>query len=378
MRIIATVIAVLSLHASAFAQSAPNPVLEHFRAYRAAIAAGDMATAESEAAAALTASEQRDGNGGRTAVLALNLASLRLERGRRAEAIAPAQRANDIARAGTADAGVDPVLANLVLGRARLSNEIGPKDDLRAMLDTANARDDLRAEVYLGALDLARQELQDRRFAAAANAWDLVASTSDAAPGNATLARAQALALGGVSLIYLAEAMPNSRETRPEEIQAHDKLHGAMMIVRQRLLDLPAGAPTSTEARTYGMARAWHDALDSRLSDIDNPWDNEDEHAYQLHEQGASECVEIRLTPPPEYPRNASNNYEVGSVVTQFHMDPNGEVSRREVIGSAPNAGSFVDAVERVYDQWRVRTTDRPGRCQRVPIVTLVLNFRLP
>ena len=55
----------------------PNPVIQHYRAYQAALDANDFVAAEREAAAALAASEQRDGDGGRTAVLALNLALVR-------------------------------------------------------------------------------------------------------------------------------------------------------------------------------------------------------------------------------------------------------------------------------------------------------------
>jgi predicted negative regulator of RcsB-dependent stress response len=97
--------------------SAPSELMTHYRAYRAAFEAGDLATAETEAAATLQASVARDGEGGRTGVLALNLAQVRLQRGRVAEAYAPALQAFTIASARP-DAGVDPLLARLVLGRS--------------------------------------------------------------------------------------------------------------------------------------------------------------------------------------------------------------------------------------------------------------------
>ena len=66
MNKISAVLAALmwSLFAPAAAQ-APNPVLQHYRAYQAALDANDLVAAESEAAAALAASEARDGDGGK-------------------------------------------------------------------------------------------------------------------------------------------------------------------------------------------------------------------------------------------------------------------------------------------------------------------------
>lgn len=77
LRLIGWMLAIVLAVAGPVAAQAPNPVLTHFRAYRAALESNDLPTAEREAAAALAASEARDGDGGRTAVLALNLASIR-------------------------------------------------------------------------------------------------------------------------------------------------------------------------------------------------------------------------------------------------------------------------------------------------------------
>src|SRR5262249_58511725 len=97
------------LTSEAVAQSgAPNPITSHYRAYREALATGNLAAAEVEAAAALDASAARDGDGGNTAVLAINLAQTRLSLGRRNEAYEPASRAFKIATAGGSDA--DPLM----------------------------------------------------------------------------------------------------------------------------------------------------------------------------------------------------------------------------------------------------------------------------
>src|SRR5262249_11451287 len=86
--------AALWLSGAAFAQTpASDPVMANYHAYRAAMNSGDFAAAEAAAAAALNASETRDGDGGHTAVLAENLAVVRLYQHEPATAYAPALRA---------------------------------------------------------------------------------------------------------------------------------------------------------------------------------------------------------------------------------------------------------------------------------------------
>jgi hypothetical protein len=83
---LALVLMTLTLSA-AEAQAPPNgSVLDHYRAYRAAFDQGDISGAEAPAQAALLASQTQDGEGGRTGVLALNLALVKLWLGKPAEA----------------------------------------------------------------------------------------------------------------------------------------------------------------------------------------------------------------------------------------------------------------------------------------------------
>src|SRR5262249_9144906 len=104
-------LALLSLAASTEAASAQsNPIAENYRAYPAAIQRGDLAAAEAPAAAAFAASQGQFGDGGRTAVLALNLARLRLAVGKYHEALDPASVAYRVAQAQGAAAGVDQVM----------------------------------------------------------------------------------------------------------------------------------------------------------------------------------------------------------------------------------------------------------------------------
>src|SRR5690606_22172944 len=94
------------------------PVIVNFREYRAALERNDLPAAEKAAAAALAASEAS--NGRRTAVLAFNLATVRLELGGDYDALDPARTAHRLATADD-DSGLDGRVATLTLGRAELA-----------------------------------------------------------------------------------------------------------------------------------------------------------------------------------------------------------------------------------------------------------------
>jgi hypothetical protein len=135
--------------AQAWAQQpapAADPVVSNFREYRAALERNDLAAAETAAATALTASEQAQG--ARTAALALNLANVRLALGDNRDALTPARTAHRLA-ASSADAGVDPRLAALTLGRAELAaNEPDGGERLVRAIAAAEADPALGAAAY--------------------------------------------------------------------------------------------------------------------------------------------------------------------------------------------------------------------------------------
>lgn len=366
----------LSLVASAAAQAPPNPVMEHFRAYRAALAQGDFTAADTAAAAALAASEARDGDGGRTAILALNLASLRLERGDRAGALQPAQRAHGLATS-RGDANVDPVLTRLTLARADLSRSGASKDELHAALAGAATNEAFAGDVYLAAIDLGRQELTDRRYARAAAAWAIASAHADAAPSAPIIARANALTLEAVSLIYQGNTR-NISIAREPEINAHARLHEAMRVSMP-----PPGADADTPAnldlvRAYATAYAWHSALNARLSSIDVPWADENRADMTIANTGNSCSFRIDPDPMPRYPMGAELSSQVGAVVVLFHTDANGAVTRRELLATAPANADFDDAVRRAFQQWQVvRRPESPPNCSMETKIFAPITFSI-
>jgi hypothetical protein len=121
MKRTALALLILGLATAAGAQT-PNPIIEHYRAYRAALERNDLAAAEAAAISALEASEARDGDGGRTGVLVYNLATVRFARNDLSGALAPARRALELAQLrGEAASSVSPILARLLVGRAELA-----------------------------------------------------------------------------------------------------------------------------------------------------------------------------------------------------------------------------------------------------------------
>jgi hypothetical protein len=127
MRWAAALALALALACGATASAQTNPVVSHYRAYRAAFDAGRYAEAEAPAEAAFGAAEAAGDP--RAGVLALNLAVLRaLKLQKLREAVAPAQRA--LALGGE---GVDPDQTRLLVALAELPRQ---RDASAALLES--------------------------------------------------------------------------------------------------------------------------------------------------------------------------------------------------------------------------------------------------
>jgi hypothetical protein len=214
------------------AQSAfpSDPVIAAYKDYRSAEQRGDDTAADAALVRALAASEARDGGGGSTAVLAMNLATLRMETDHKVEALAPAKRALALARGGAK--GVDELAARLMVGEAQLA--VQPRSDetdLMAALHDADARGaDIDDYAYPAAVALASAASQSGRWANAESAWQSAERHIRAAPGDpgralATVYRGEGLTLIGAgkdedaaavlqkALNLLAPLAPESADT---------------------------------------------------------------------------------------------------------------------------------------------------------------------
>lgn len=377
------------------AQAPGDAVMSHYRAYAAALAAGDLNRAESEAHDALQASQARDQRGGRTGVLALNLARVRLANDHRAEAYEPAALALDIAR-NTPDSRVDSLLARLTLGRAELSDQ--HQEDGRALLlqalSEARTRPDFGADAYEAALDLSNWTLSRELFEESAAAWAYAAEYSPFASGDQRLALGEARTAQGAALISLAVANELRTQRRgqgltgsilpgPDQRDAYRSAQTALLEAERVLLPMAMvrgeGDGLTVAQRDYALARAWRGIIATRLSSnelrvIEAP----DEEDIEIP-GGKPACpVRVNTEPGPTYPRSALEGvtFQVGVVVLRIHTDEAGAADIR-VAGAVPRE-PFQSAVERVASRWTVeRLPGGAPDCRIPPVVFTSVTFRV-
>ncbi|HWA01092.1 MAG TPA: energy transducer TonB [Caulobacterales bacterium] len=363
----------LVLAAGAFAPAAAeqaNSVLEHYRAYAAALERGDLAAAEREAAAAYGASEARDGDGGRTGVLALNLALVRLNRDEAEAAAAPARRANDIAQARGAASGVDPLRARLALwqGEMALGLENAPAMLLAALQD-AEARTDLDDDAYPAAVRLAHKALQLRQYDLARMAWSEAQRYAGGALGDVAFARAQA---------RIGEAATMVLGSRREEVlaQSHamlgDVLSALWPDVRRQM-----GEPTLTQADLlYAQALAWSALTRPRprrgQSDesASEPADLVVPNECKIHWQFPHLQEAYRY-----YPQRALIAGIGGVVIVRVLLGDDGRITQTDVAAAAPE-DLFDDAAKRfLADGVAQRADDAREGCVMPHAVFITMPF---
>lgn len=267
----AAVLGVLAGPTLAQTPAPADPVIQNYRAYDAALGRSDLPAAEAAAAAALAASEARDGDGGSTARLAANLAQVRLDQGRGADALAPAQRALAIVEARGAQAGVDSFYARLLVGRAELAAQ-GPSGELRlrTALGEAESAHRQRVEAYDAAIDLGEWGLGQGRPDVARDAFQIAADLSSGQSEIDVLARAQAELGRGIALSMLDRPAPRvasgSRLLQRPNTGAEEALRTAMELTRPYAeRDARRGAVTRAQM-TYSSALAWAHARAALLA----------------------------------------------------------------------------------------------------------------
>lgn len=270
----------VGLVTAAAAQESADPVTAHYRGYLAAFERGDLATAETEAEAALAASEARDHDGGSTAVLALNLANTRIAQEDAAGALAPAQRAFALSEGGAPN--IDRAYAGLILGRAELAtgNEAGATR-LQTILTGADISRVPAEEVFPAAGQLARWGFAAQNYEVAEQASEVAARFSSGAEfgqwlglGLAQTWRAMAMFMGDVG----TTGRGRLDLARAREI---DRLLGEANAAL-----LPAAAawapdqPLRADMRALTEAMALRAALTSKLRSDNMSISNDDAIAY--------------------------------------------------------------------------------------------------
>jgi hypothetical protein len=350
---------------------APNSVLAHYRDYRAAMERDDLAAAESAAEAALAASEARDGDGGRTAVLAINLAHVRLDRGRGAEALAPARRAHDLAAARGAESGVDPLVARLALGRAELAVD-GAAGEARllAALNEAQTRTDIHADAHAAIRALISWAFANRKWRTAQTAAIAAGRHAAGAPFSEAFGRADARMGEGVAVLF-------QRRDR----EAYAAFAEAVAMFRP-LADILSPDGEMTIAQLYlARAMAWRSLVAARLRSMDRNIPGVPEGGSYVEGEPtplSTPCpIRIVATPRPNYPREALEETSVGAVVLRLRI-ADGEIVDRKVAAAVPMVNGFAESVAAVMDRWRIeREDDAPANCRMDMTVYQTVMFTL-
>lgn len=358
-------------------QASSDPVIASFREYRAALERNDLPAAERAAAAALAASEAA--NGRRTAVLALNLANVRLELGPDHDALTPASTAHELATASP-DSGVDPRIASLTLGRAELAaGERAGSRRLLAAIPSAEGDSALAVDVYNAATVLGTWALEAQEFTTAESAWRTAERLAEAT-ADPTFARARALTGLGVA-IFLGNANPQEqqvgsrmrRESTPEAQEAADAFLGARLLLWEAAYaETPPGTTLTAGQAAFAQAMAWHGALLARLDSMN------ENRGFDLPSNPSSRDIPVpdfdshcsmsafNTGPEIEYPTEALFRYGVGAVVMHFGLAPDGTVRSRSIAASVP-PGPLANAVEATLDQWRIEKSSSSAANCRVP-----------
>jgi tetratricopeptide (TPR) repeat protein len=388
---------VLSLTASAGAagqaqaQASSNPVMIHYRAYRAAIERGDLVVAETEATAALEASVARSANGGNTGALAINLAQARLELGRRADAYEPALLAFNIASAG--GASVDPLLARLVLGRAELTEQRWRqgRDRLEPAIEESSANPALTSETHAAAADLGRLLFAQEQYGGALHAWDVAMRMADAAGEGNDYARAEARMAHAAALFTQAMTSTINAQSRPTDTRLNADASQAFDQADRELLEAQnfigpyaytpaADGGLTLGQRVYASAMAWRTLLRAfTVSRGLRPLaDRDAEFEVRDGDSRPSCLVQLVAEPRPNFPPGAEQTFTAGAAVVRFTMDENGQVTDSRVAAAIPERW-FRDEVERVAPQWRIeRQPESPQNCRydRIHFIPIRFSFR--
>jgi hypothetical protein len=370
--------AAITSASSAQQSTAPvDPVVAHFREYRAALERNDLETAETAAAAALAASEAASGR--RTAVLALNLANVRLELGGPRDALPPARTAYRLATS-SADSGVDPVAAALTLGRAELAvgQPAGPQRLLEA-LAAADGQSALETDTYNAAVALGTWAINSELYAgydAARRAWAIAARLAHVTD-DPVFARARALTNEGVAIAAAGmdsaapEADGRPRTLSPDDAKAaNDAFSNALQLLRDRALsDPPSAAGPSPEQQVYAQALSWQSAALAKTQRSGSRRRSSPSADNGVAALGGSSLCAVQLIRDDAeipYPDDALERFGVGAVVVQLGLDADGATTSATIAAPSP-PGVLSVAVAAVMQDWRTQRDPSAAPTCRMP-----------
>lgn len=343
-----------------------SPVVVEYRAYRQALARGDLPAAETAAAAAVAASRQTDGDTGQTPVLLLNLARVRVQQGKWQEASGPAKRAFERARAG--GSGVDPLMSEILWMRVRLELEgFSAAQDIQGLLDRAESREDLLGDRYDAAEQLGVWAQQRRSHLMARRAW---ASAADAARGagvDVNFAKGRARAQEAVAI--LMQSLARDLTISPTIArQARERLVEAHGLIRPfAFTPLPDGSLSAPQA-LYAQILAWDGTLWSKVTSDEFGQGSRRLDSNPARLDGAPICaLSKREGDRIAYPTPLANEGQIGAVVVRLRFGEHGEYQGADVAAAVGDEG-FARAVSAAAATWTYRL-EMSADCKPSPIL---------
>jgi hypothetical protein len=363
-----------------------NPVLEHYRAYRAALDQGDLTRAQSEASLALDASEARDGDTGNTAALALNLATTRLLVGDAQGARGPAQQALTLARAGAT--GVDVRLATLTLGRAELAaQDRSGANLLRPLMSGADLSGLPDEDLYAAADEFGLWSFKQQDFTDAHTAFDLARVHASGSRFGEAYGAGRAMTWSTAALFLRQLQLRQNEIGLTMARQVWRQFDDAIRTLRPLAEADAAGTEVTISQLAYAEALAWRTVLDAKLSqqDLSLPeWRDASaaEHSgdgftdMQAPSSPIPRCLfTLGRTPLPAYPEQENNAEVVGAVVLRMQTDEVGQVIERAVIAHVGD-DAFAHAVEQVVSRWGLTVRqDSPPHCRKAVTLYVPIDF---
>lgn len=377
----------------AFAQ-APNAIMEHYRAYQVALEANDLVAAEAAAERALAASEARDGDGGNTAALAFNLATVRFLQSKPQQALAPAERALALAEAQGEAARVSPDLARLLIGRARVALDLpegGPA--LAAALEAAQTARLPAEEIYDAALELGQYGLKRREYPLARQAWSIAANYAEGSrfPAAFALGRAR---VGAAAALAMEEVSSRGRH------RGRLTIEGATTVRRELTEAVTLLAPLA-EARSpdddltlaqaaYAEALAWRAVMRAKVSSDGLRLPPEAQDEAQGDGAGEIDVPSASVVQPrcwvrfrydgivsDLFPARALDDGQLAGVAVRFRLNEAGEVTEARTV-AVVGREEFGRAVENARRRWRAELMDdSPPNCRMAMTVIGSVSFTL-
>ena len=341
----------LAMAGAATAQDTADPVKAAYHDYVVARDKGDLSAAEAAGARALAASEARDGAGASTAVLALNLAMVRLDLKHYAEAVAPARRAVELANAGAK--GVDPVQAGLTLAEAELTaNPKGDESAAANALQAADIRMDLDDFAYPAAVALAKAAVQTHQWRNEVSAWSAAAVHARGAHSDTDMVRGRALTQEAI-------AFTNLRQFD----EAHARIGEALPLLAKYAPE--SGDYDKVTIGEFFLADAI--ALDRAINVLEPRYSRDDggKRRYVRKDLAGSPAVcggRVEPHPMPTYPDRSQREGEIGAVVLRLKIDASGKVIALKALSTVINP-DFRKAVEdpKLRWSWSPDTNKNPG-----------------